>query len=69
MIDPKAVDVDVICGGLIGAIAWDIITWLMALPPKSSMPSSAVMHVRRSPKKCPDSRQISAKHKPLFIEE
>ena len=35
-IDPKAVDVYVICGGLIGAIAWDIITWLMALPTSSS---------------------------------
>jgi PiT family inorganic phosphate transporter len=36
LIDPKAVDVYVICGGLIGAIAWDIITWLMALPTSSS---------------------------------
>lgn len=36
LIDPQAVDVYVICGGLIGAIAWDIITWLMALPTSSS---------------------------------
>jgi PiT family inorganic phosphate transporter len=36
LIDPKAVDVYVICGGLIGAIVWDVITWLMALPTSSS---------------------------------
>jgi len=36
LIDPSAVDVYVVCGGLIGAIAWDIITWLMALPTSSS---------------------------------
>jgi PiT family inorganic phosphate transporter len=36
LIDPKAVDVYVVCGGLIGAIVWDIITWLMALPTSSS---------------------------------
>lgn len=36
LIDPKAVDVYVICGGLLGAIAWDILTWLMALPTSSS---------------------------------
>src|ERR1700743_2603065 len=36
LIDPKAVDVYVICGGLLGAIVWDIITWLMALPTSSS---------------------------------
>lgn len=36
LIDPKAVDVYVVCGGLIGAIAWDVITWLMALPTSSS---------------------------------
>ena len=36
LIDPRAVDVYVVCGGLIGAIAWDIITWLMALPTSSS---------------------------------
>lgn len=36
LVDPKAVDVFVICGGLIGAIAWDIITWLAAMPTSSS---------------------------------
>jgi PiT family inorganic phosphate transporter len=36
LIDPKTVDIYVIFGGLIGAIAWDIITWLMALPTSSS---------------------------------
>jgi inorganic phosphate transporter, PiT family len=36
LIDPKGVDVYVVCGGLIGAIVWDIITWLMALPTSSS---------------------------------
>jgi len=36
LIDPKAVDIYVVCGGLVGAIVWDIITWLMALPTSSS---------------------------------
>src|ERR1700722_8386178 len=36
LVDPTAVDVYVVCGGLIGAIVWDIITWLMALPTSSS---------------------------------
>jgi inorganic phosphate transporter, PiT family len=36
LIDPKAVDMYVIFGGLFGAILWDIITWLMALPTSSS---------------------------------
>jgi inorganic phosphate transporter, PiT family len=36
LIDPRAVDMYVIFGGLFGAIAWDIITWLMALPTSSS---------------------------------
>src|SRR5580658_6645336 len=36
LVDPKAVDIYVVCGGLIGAIVWDIITWLMALPTSSS---------------------------------
>src|ERR1700761_8158361 len=36
LIDPKVVDLYVIFGGLIGAIVWDIITWLMALPTSSS---------------------------------
>ena len=36
LVDPTAVDVYVVCGGLIGAIAWDIITWLFAMPTSSS---------------------------------
>jgi inorganic phosphate transporter, PiT family len=36
LIDPHVVDLYVIFGGLIGAIVWDIITWLMALPTSSS---------------------------------
>jgi inorganic phosphate transporter, PiT family len=36
LIDPNAVDVYVIFGGLFGAIVWDIITWLLALPTSSS---------------------------------
>src|SRR5215471_16506813 len=36
LIDPKAVDIYVVCGGLVGAIIWDIIIWLMALPTSSS---------------------------------
>jgi PiT family inorganic phosphate transporter len=36
LIDPAAVDVYVVCGGLIGAIVWDIVTWWMALPTSSS---------------------------------
>lgn len=36
LVDPQAVDVYVICGALLGAIAWDILTWLMALPTSSS---------------------------------
>jgi inorganic phosphate transporter, PiT family len=36
LIDPKVVDLYVIFGGLIGAIAWDIITWWLALPTSSS---------------------------------
>jgi len=36
LIDPKIVDTYVIFGGLFGAIIWDIITWLMALPTSSS---------------------------------
>lgn len=36
LVDPHVVDVYVICGGLIGAIVWDIVTWLMALPTSSS---------------------------------
>jgi PiT family inorganic phosphate transporter len=36
LIDPKVVDMYVIFGGLFGAIIWDIVTWLMALPTSSS---------------------------------
>jgi inorganic phosphate transporter, PiT family len=36
LVDPKAVDIYVVCGGLIGAIVWDIITWLAAMPTSSS---------------------------------
>jgi PiT family inorganic phosphate transporter len=36
LIDPKAVDVYVVLGGLIGAIVWDILTWWLALPTSSS---------------------------------
>src|SRR6202161_192783 len=36
LIDPKIVDTYVIFGGLFGAIIWDMITWLMALPTSSS---------------------------------
>ena len=36
LIDPHAVDLYVVCGGLVGAIAWDVITWLLAMPTSSS---------------------------------
>jgi inorganic phosphate transporter, PiT family len=36
LIDPHVVDMYVIFGGLFGAIVWDLITWLMALPTSSS---------------------------------
>src|SRR5213083_3329174 len=36
MIDIKAVDSKVIFAGLLGAIAWNIITWLFGLPTSSS---------------------------------
>src|SRR5881296_4106623 len=36
MIDIKSVDSRVIFAGLIGAIAWNIITWLFGLPTSSS---------------------------------
>ena len=36
LIDPHAVDTYVVFGGLIGAITWNIITWLLALPTSSS---------------------------------
>src|SRR6187200_2018770 len=36
MIDIKAVDSKVIFAGLVGAIAWNVITWLFGLPTSSS---------------------------------
>src|SRR6476619_3031170 len=36
LIDPKAVDIWVVFGGLTGAILWNIITWLLGLPSSSS---------------------------------
>ncbi|OGC77034.1 MAG: inorganic phosphate transporter, partial [candidate division Zixibacteria bacterium RBG_16_40_9] len=36
IIRPEIVDIYVILGGLIGAIAWDIITWYLGLPTSSS---------------------------------
>ncbi len=36
MIDISIVDIHVILGGLLGAIAWDIITWYYGLPTSSS---------------------------------
>lgn len=36
LIDPSAVDPDVILAGLLGAIAWNLITWWLGLPSSSS---------------------------------
>ena len=36
LIDPHAIDVYVVFGGLLGAISWDILTWWLALPTSSS---------------------------------
>jgi PiT family inorganic phosphate transporter len=36
LVDPNTVDVYVVFGGLLGAIIWNIITWLLALPTSSS---------------------------------
>ncbi len=36
LIDPHAVDIYVVMGGVLGAIAWNIITWLLAMPTSSS---------------------------------
>src|SRR3982750_2653330 len=36
MIDVKIVTFAVICGGLVGAIVWDLITWYVGLPTSSS---------------------------------
>src|SRR5437764_8219409 len=36
LVDPAFVDVWVVFGGLLGAIIWNIITWLLGLPTSSS---------------------------------
>src|SRR5216117_4119168 len=36
LVDTSFVDVYVVLGGLLGAIIWNIITWLLALPTSSS---------------------------------
>jgi PiT family inorganic phosphate transporter len=36
MVDPAVVDYAVIFGGLVGAIAWNLVTWYLALPTSSS---------------------------------
>ncbi len=36
LVDPNAIDIYVVFGGLMGAIVWNIITWLLALPTSSS---------------------------------
>jgi PiT family inorganic phosphate transporter len=36
LVQPQFVDVYVVLGGLLGAITWNIITWLLALPTSSS---------------------------------
>ena len=36
LVNPNAVDVYVVFGGLLGAITWNIMTWLLALPTSSS---------------------------------
>jgi PiT family inorganic phosphate transporter len=41
MVDPTGITVWVILAGLLGAIAWDLITWYWGLPTSSSHASSA----------------------------
>src|SRR4051794_15915144 len=36
LVEPAAVDIWVVFGGLLGAIIWNIITWLLGLPTSSS---------------------------------
>src|SRR5258708_10217228 len=36
LVDPAAVDIYVVFGGLLGAIFWNITTWILALPTSSS---------------------------------
>jgi inorganic phosphate transporter, PiT family len=35
LINPEAVDIYVVFGGLMGAIAWNLLTWWLALPTSS----------------------------------
>src|SRR4029450_6111499 len=35
LVDPTVVDIWVVFGGLLGAIVWNIITWLLGLPTSS----------------------------------
>ena len=36
LVQPAAVDIYVVFGGLVGAITWNIVTWILALPTSSS---------------------------------
>ncbi len=36
LVDAHVIDIYVVCGGLVGAIVWNIITWWLALPTSSS---------------------------------
>src|SRR3954453_5182223 len=36
LVNPNVIDIYVVFGGLMGAIIWNIITWLLALPTSSS---------------------------------
>ena len=36
MVDNHLIDIHVVCGGLIGAIVWNVITWRLGLPSSSS---------------------------------
>ncbi len=36
LVNPAHIDIYVVLGGLAGAIVWNIITWLLALPTSSS---------------------------------
>ena len=50
VVDPQVVTIAVVCSGLVGAIAWDLITWWWGLPTSSShalvggFAGAAVMH-------------------------
>src|SRR6185295_3963275 len=35
-VHPDFIDIYVVCGGLVGAVVWNILTWLLALPTSSS---------------------------------